>query len=127
VTALHFVVLVLAVFRISRLVIEDTITDPIRSAVLSRWPGKDVEYEPGDKVTGGTVPLDGKLYAQEPTWLGDRIAKLISCYWCFAAYPALLLVVTYALWPTQTVWFALPWAVAAGASVIGILMHEAVE
>jgi hypothetical protein len=127
VTFLDLVVLILAVFRISRLVIEDTISQPLRSAVLSRWPGKDVEYEPGDKVTGGTFPLDGKLYAQEPTWLGDRIAKLISCYWCTGFWVALALVVAYAAWPNPTLWVAFPFAVAAGAGIVGVLMHEAVE
>jgi hypothetical protein len=127
VTFLDLVVLILAVFRISRLVIEDTITQPVRDWLLGRWPGRHVEYDPGDQVRGGTVSIGGELYAAEPTWVGDRIAKLISCYWCTGFWVALALVVAYAAWPKPTLWVAFPFAVAAGAGIVGVLMHEAVE
>lgn len=122
-----FLILSLAAFRISRLIIEDTIADPARSWLLSRFPGKDVEYDPGDKVTGGTFQLAGKLYASYPTRVGDWLAKLISCYWCAGFWVSLIIALAYWLWPTQTVWFALPWAIAAVAGIIGVLMNEAVE
>jgi hypothetical protein len=127
VTFVEFLILTLAVFRLARLVIEDTITEPLRSLILSHWPGQDVEYEPGDQVRGGTFQLEGKLYAQEPTKTGDKVAKLLSCYWCAVPYIAAVTVFLYWRFPGPVFWLALVAAVSGGASIIGILMHEAVD
>lgn len=126
-TFVEFLVLTLAVFRLARLVIEDTITEPLRTAILSNWPGRNVEYEPGDKVRGGTFQLEGKLYAQEPTATGDKIAELLSCYWCAAPWIAGPLVLAFWLWPGPVFWLAAVAAIAGLAGIIGILMAEAVE
>lgn len=123
----EFLILTLAVFRLARLVIEDTITEPIRTRILSRWPGQNVEYEPGDKVKGGTFQIDGKLYAQEPTAAGNKVAKLLSCYWCAVPYIAAVVVVGWWRWPGVVFWLALVAAVSGAASIVGILMHEATE
>ena len=105
------VVLALAAFRLSRLLIEDTITQPLRTVIFSRWPAQDVEYEAGDKVVGGTFQLAGKLYANEPTWTGDRIAKLLGCYACTGFWVSLILSVLWWLWPI-TVWVVFPFALS---------------
>lgn len=123
----EFLILTLAVFRLARLVIEDTITEPLRTAVLSRWPGQDVEYEAGDKVRGGVFQIDGKLYAQEPTATGNKVAKLLGCYWCASPYIAAVVVLGFWLWPGPVLWLASVAAVAGLAAIVGVLMHEAVE
>lgn len=123
----EFLILTLAVFRLARLVIEDTITERVRTALLSQWPGEDVKYDAGDKVRGGTVRVDGDLYAAEPTAVGNKVAKLLSCYWCTSFWVALALTVAWYLWPQATFWVALPFALSAGAAIFGVLMHEAVE
>jgi len=126
VTFTVFLILSLAAFRISRLVIEDTIADPLRSLLLSRYPGKDVEYDPGDKVVGGTFSMGGKLYANEPTRTGDWLAKLISCYWCAGFWVSLLIALGYWLW-AGTLWLMLPFALSGATGIVGILMNEAEE
>lgn len=123
----EFLVLTLAVFRLARLVIFDTIAEPFRDFFLTRWPGQDVEYDPDDKVRGGTFLLEGKLYAQEPTVVGDRIAKLLSCVWCAGFWLSLIVVAAYAIAPVQTFWAALVLAVSGLAGIVLILMGEEVE
>lgn len=126
-TLVEFLVLTLAVFRLARLVIEDTITEPIRTAIMSHWPGKDVKYEEGDKVRGGTFRIGADLYAAEPTAAGDKIAKLLSCYWCAVPYLAAVTVVLFWRFPGPVFWLAAVAAISGAASIIGILMAEAVE
>jgi hypothetical protein len=117
-TLVEFLVLTLAVFRLARLVIEDTITEPLRTWILGRWPGEDVKYEDTDYVKGGTVRVGTDLYAAEPTKAGNRIAKLLGCPWCVSPYLAAVVVGAFYLWPVPTFWLAL---VAAISAVVGLL------
>lgn len=126
-TFVEFLILTLATFRLARLVIEDTITQPVRTWILGRWPGEDVKYDEGDYVKGGTVKVGVDLYAAEPTSVGNKVAKLLSCYWCASPYIAAVLVVLYWQFPEVMFWLLLVAAVSGGASIVGILMHEAVE
>lgn len=122
-TFVEFLILTLAVFRLARLVIEDTITEPLRTWILSRWPGADVKYDEGDVVRGGTIRVGTDLYAAEPTKTGDKIAKLLSCYWCLSSWLAGLVVLFYWRWREVGFWLLLVAAVSGLASIIGILMH----
>lgn len=122
-TFVEFLILTLAVFRLARLVIEDTITEPLRSAVLSHWPGQDVEYEAGDKVRGGVFQIDGKLYAQEPTATGNKIAKLLGCYACSGFWLALAVSVGWYFSPSVTFWVMLPFALSGAVWVIAVVQN----
>lgn len=108
---LQVLVLALAAFRLSRLLIEDTITQPLRSWIFSRWPAQDVEYEAGDRVRGGTFQMAGKLYASNPTWTGDRLAMLLGCYACTGFWVSLILTVIWWLW-VNVIWFLFPFALS---------------
>jgi hypothetical protein len=116
-TLAELIILALAVYRLTRLVIDDTISQPVRSWILSHWPGREVSYDATDKVRGGTFMLNGVLYAVEPTVTGDRLAKLLSCYWCASPWIALIVTVAFWLWPF-TVWLLLPFTLSA---VTGLL------
>jgi hypothetical protein len=117
------VVLALAAFRLSRLFIEDTIFQPVRTAIFSRWPGQDVEYDAGDKVRGGTFSQNGKLYASEPTWTGDRIAMLLGCYACTGFWVSLILSVLWWLWP-NTIWVVFPLALSSVVWFLALIQER---
>jgi hypothetical protein len=121
-TATYFVILGLAAFRLTRLVIDDTITKPLRSWVFIRWPAQDVEYEAGDKVTGGTFQMAGKLYANEPTWIGDRLATLLGCYACTGFWVAVIVFLAYGLWPI-TLWLLIPFALSTVVWFLALLQE----
>lgn len=124
----EFAVLALAAFRISRLVIEDTIAAPFRDLLLTRFPAIDVKYEEKDRhrVRGGTFEIGGELYAQTPTELGDRIAKLIGCYACTGFWISLALAVFYFFAPRPALWFSLPFALSAVVWLLA-LTQERIE
>jgi len=123
VTILDLLLLALAGFRISRLIIEDTIFDPIRTALFVRWPGHDIEYEEKDRprVRGGTFELGGDYYASEPTEIGNRLSKLLGCYACTGFWISLGLSIGYFLSPTGTRWFSLPWAISGAVWLIAVV------
>jgi len=119
----ELVLLCLASYRLARLLIDDTILQPVRDALFRRCPGENVEYQPKDQgmVRGGTIIVDGKIFAAEPTWLGDRLAALLSCYACTGFWTSLLLVAGYYLSPTLTFWLAAPLAVSAAVWLLAVV------
>lgn len=120
-TATVFWILALASFRLTRLVIEDTIADPIRTAILSRWPGSDVKYDEDDPVRGGTIRVGTDLYAAEPTSVGNKVAKLLSCYACAGFWVSLLVAGFYFFWPTPTFWVMVPFALSGAVWIIAVV------
>ena len=80
---LAFVVLALAAFRVTRLVVEDAVTERLREWVWRRVP-----------------PSRG-------------IGYMITCYWCTGFWVSLLLAVLYMMVPTATVAVALVFALSA--------------
>jgi hypothetical protein len=123
VTALDLLLLALAGFRISRLIIEDSILGPFRTALFVRWPGTDIKYEAKDRerVRGGTFELSGDYYASNPTETGDRLSKLLGCYACTGFWVSLGLAIGYFLSPTGTRWFSLPWAISGAVWLIAVV------
>lgn len=122
-------IVALAVHRLTRLVVSDTITEPFRNRVLSRWPSDDsvftdewVTETAGEPQTLGGADvfyIDGTGWmATKPHWLGT----LVTCAWCASFWVAVL--VTVGLWASGSVtlpvlaWWLLPFALS---SVVGLL------
>jgi len=84
----HLIILVLGVYRLSRLVIEDTITESIRNWIWDRWG-----YEKG-------------------------IGYLVTCYWCTSFWFASLTVILYTILPVPTIAIMLVLALSAGVGLI---------
>lgn len=122
-TALHFAILALAAFRLTRLVIDDTIMKPFRSWIFNRWPAQDAEYDAGDKVKGGVFQQAAKLYANDPTWIGDRLAMLLGCYACAGFWVSLIVAVAYWLW-SSTVWLLVPFALSAVVWLLALVQER---
>ena len=123
-TVLVLIVAALTVHRVTRLVVADTILEPLRWRILARWPADDTTFTDewvtvNDTTTAGAPVVeleDGLWAATSPHWLGT----LITCVWCASVWVATA--VTVVLWATATltlppvVWWLLPPALSSVAA-----------
>lgn len=124
-----FFIVALAVHRLTRLIVSDTITEPLRNRVLSRWPSDDAVFtdewvtetagEPQTIAGADVFYIDGTGWmATKPHWLGT----LITCTWCASFWIATLatvgLLLTEAVALPALAWWLLPFAFS---SVVGLL------
>jgi hypothetical protein len=90
------VLLALAAWRVWHLLAEDTILDKPRRYITRLDPGWQEDGDPeGDRYRFG-------------------LAEFIQCPYCFGAWIALGWVIAFAVFPTETMWATLPFAVNAG-------------
>lgn len=85
----NFIILSLAVYRASRLIIEDTVLDRFRNWVWSR-------FSPD----------------------GGGLGYLITCYWCVSFWISSLVIVSYIIVPIPTIAVCAVLALSAAAGVI---------
>ena len=114
-TWLGLVIVTLAVMRVTRLVVADDITEPLRQAVTRRWP-----YQSKPMIrTYDAQPITetAQLVPQWPT-------KLLACQWCVSFWLSLagaLLAHASGVLPTWTE-FGWGWpAIAGGAGLLGMI------
>jgi hypothetical protein len=81
---LHLVILILAAFRLTRLIVNDEITAAIRRPFILAYQEKE-----------GSGDENGGRFAQVRSWIG----ALLSCHWCFGIWSATILVALYAYVP----------------------------
>ncbi|MGL4998065.1 MAG: DUF1360 domain-containing protein [Cetobacterium sp.] len=86
---LHFVLLALAAYRLTRLIVEDTIFERPREALFNRFPPEST-----------------------------KIGYLFTCYHCMGLWIATFTVVCYILIPTATIIAALVLAISAIVGLI---------
>lgn len=85
----QFVILGLAVYRVSRLIVEDSVFEKIREKIFSK-------------------------FSPQTTKLG----YLLTCYWCTSMYVATLATVAYILIPSIFIIICLPFALSAVAGLL---------
>ena len=85
----NFVILALAVYRASRLIIEDTVLDKFRNKVWKKFK-----------------PADG------------GIGYLLTRYWCVSFWISSLVIVSYIIVPIPTIAVCAVFALSAAAGVI---------
>ena len=85
----NFVILALAVYRASRLIIEDTVLDKFRNKVWKKFK-----------------PADG------------GIGYLLTCYWCVSFWISSLVILAYIIVPIPTTAVCAIFALSAAAGVI---------
>lgn len=93
---LDLVLLVLASFRLTHLLVFDTITAPIRRILGG-------EGQPGERP-----------------WFG----QLITCFWCCGVWVSGFWVLALALLPGPTRWALAVFAVAGGQSLLEGFLHK---
>ena len=122
---LLLIVAVLGVFRVTILITEDKITEPIRNRILERWPAEDTAFaatrvfvnndDGVETAYGRLLVSDGDYwYPEEGTYIG----YLVTCPWCVSFWIALPVAVALALWPVVTGWVLLPFALSGVAAII---------
>jgi len=95
---LHILILILATFRLSSLLANESgiagVLDSFR-----HWLG--IRYND-----------IGERYSMN--WMGDEVL----CQWCNSIWIGILFTVLYTLWPTMAVYIALPFALSTGTILI---------
>lgn len=81
---LHLVVLSLAVWRVSRFLIEDFLFASVRDRLWSKFPPES-----------------------------SKFGYLFTCYWCLSVWVASLFIICYTIVPVHTVWVSLVLAISA--------------
>ena len=109
---LEFVLLILASFRITRLVVFDRITEFIRRLFLDEIEEKN---ELGQSEVY-IVPKSGRVRG----FLGE----LISCYWCTGIWIAISLTLLFYFFPSVCEPFVLVFAIAGAASLIEAMLQR---
>lgn len=102
----EFLLLCLATFRVTRLIVFDTIT------AFLRRPFHDLieeTNENGEKETYIVVKGKGLQY-----WIGE----LLSCYWCVGVWVAFFLWLFNMVYPTLAAPFIIIFAITGVASII---------
>lgn len=113
--ALSFVVFALASFRLTRLIVFDTITAPFRR--LFHEEQEEVN-EQGEVET--YIIIKGKGLR---SWVGE----LLSCYWCTGMWCTAALLLIYILFPVISMWLNLLLAIAAAAGMIEAIVSKLVK
>lgn len=109
---LDLFLLILASFRLSRLIVFDTITEFIR--------------KPFHEIVVETLP-DGTTtsYLQiKGTGIRSFFGELLSCYWCMGFWCSLLIVIGYLMFPFFAYPLIIILAVAGAASFLETLLEK---
>lgn len=102
---LTFALLVLASFRLTRLIVFDKITWFIRK------PFHEIIEEEENGVMASYIKIKGSGLRK---WIGE----LLSCYWCTGVWAAVLLIIGWALFPNAFFYAVLILAISGGAGII---------
>ena len=110
---LLYILFSIAVFRLTRLVVFDTIMAPFRSLFHE-------EVEEKNEKTGETetyLVMKGKGVR---AWIGE----LLSCYWCTGVWCTAFLLVFYAFVPVIAEWLILLLSIAGLAGVLETIVSK---
>lgn len=114
-TPFHLLVLAVAVYRATRLVTADTVSERPREWLRARSHKTMVRHDLLG-VTGDTR-VDERTDRPASLWLW----KLITCPWCSSVWLGALAIGTFLTWPTPTLDVAY---VLGCSAVAGILMER---
>ncbi|MCY8678609.1 DUF1360 domain-containing protein [Bacillus haynesii] len=108
-----FILFSIAVFRLTRLIVFDTIMAPFRSLFHE-------EVEEKNEKTGEIetyLVMKGKGVR---AWIGE----LLSCYWCTGVWCTAFLLIFYVFVPTIAEWLILLLAIAGFAGVLETIVSK---
>lgn len=127
---LVFIIDALAVFRLARLLVADTITAPMRAWAFRRWPGDETVFLPSEvEIRDGAHWIvdtgrqlvainEDEFIAVRPSWLG----RWLECVWCTSVWLAPA-VIAARVWLPGWQWIGLGLAYAAVAGVVHFYSH----
>ncbi|WP_339215604.1 DUF1360 domain-containing protein [Ornithinibacillus sp. FSL M8-0202] len=112
---LDFLIISLASFRLTRLIVFDKITSFLRKPFHEEI--KEIDSD-GNEIT--YIEIKGKGLRN---WFGE----LLSCYWCTGIWAAAILLGLLYVWPTGSEILVLILAVAGAASIIESIVQRLAE
>ena len=111
-------------YRLTRLIVADSITEPIRNRILSRWPSDDTLFtdewvtdtsgEPQTLSGAAVVWADVGWAPMKPS----RWGELVTCAWCASVYVGALVVLGVVFLPG---WFEYVMLAGAVSAITGLL------
>ena len=110
-----FLLIGLASFRLTRLIVYDKITEFLRSPFLQEQTEID---ENGEEVIY-LIPKEKKFFR--------FFGELISCHWCTGIWVSTFLVSLYLIYPTIGEIFILVFSIAAVGSIVEIIVQKQLE
>ncbi|RKQ37254.1 DUF1360 domain-containing protein [Oceanobacillus halophilus] len=115
ITGLEVILLALATFRLTRLIVFDKISQFLRSPFHEEVEEKETD---GDVVT--YIQIKG-------TGLRAWIGELLSCYWCTGIWCAATLIGLYYIWADIMEVIIIILAVAGAAGVLETIINRLIE
>lgn len=112
ITWMELLIISLASFRLTRLIVFDKITEFIRSPFFE----EEVEVNEDGEEEIYYVPKKGLMT--------NFIGELLSCYWCTGIWTATAICFVYLLWPLYATPFLLILAVAGIAAIIETIVQR---
>jgi len=112
---LDFIILALACFRLTRLIVFDKITEFLRT------PFFDEIEEENDE---GIIEV---YYSPKSTPIKKFIGELLSCYWCTGVWVSTGLIIGYIYFSTLFMPIILIFAIAGLASILESLLQFWIE
>lgn len=109
------VVWALAVYSLTRLIVEDSIIDRQRAWFHDRFPYEGHTTSNRPKRGTWQVISQGKYFVTKGTWLGE----LSHCPWCTGFWVAAAVTLTLLLWPVWTTLVLFPLALRVIPGMIG--------
>jgi len=110
-----FILLALAAFRLTRLLVYDQIT-----AFIRRPFHREVEETEPDGSVVTYIEIKGKGLR---SWIGE----LLSCYWCTGIWCAAFLIGIWYLWPTVAEIGIIIFAIAGTAGLIETITGKMID
>lgn len=102
---MDFIIICLATYRLTHLMVFDKIFEPIRKLFVLRSPGE----MKGQFVL--TYELQGGPVRQ-------FFGNVLNCFWCAGIWVAAAIVIAYRLWPDISIWVYYALAAAAVQSLL---------
>lgn len=115
ISTFEFILLCLATFRFTRLIVFDSITIFLRKPFHEMIEETDEE---GQVATYLHIKGDGLKY-----WIGE----LLSCYWCVGVWVSIFIVILYLNFPSIVGGVVLIFAIAGVASIIEMIVSRLVD
>ncbi|WP_075981414.1 DUF1360 domain-containing protein [Bacillus massilinigeriensis] len=111
ITLLDFLLISLASFRLTRLIVFDKITEFIRA------PFFDEVIETNENG------LEESYLVPKKTLIRGFIGELLGCYWCTGIWSSLFLCIVYFVWPSISIPLILILAVAGLAALVESILQ----
>lgn len=120
-----FVILSLAVARLTRLLTTDSLTEPIRRWFLYRWPNEDTKFgdselahQERDDPQPRHLPTGVEVINVDRAWVAlypKKWSEVLSCDWCAAIWIGIAVWIAYWFYPvTEVILTPLALAYVAG-------------